>query len=672
MSSRVVLIAIWLMLVAWTSSPSAADDRYANTAAVARKEATAALESAGVFSVTTAVMVDGNIVHAEAYGAIGPGRSTRPDRETQFNAGSISKVFTAVAMLRLRDQGRIDLDKPVLHYLPQFRMSDNRYRRITIRTLLDHTSGMPGTNYYKLFSSKQNPSYVSETLALLRDSPLKSNPGDISVYCNDCFTVAQAVIERVSGMTFADFVRREIFAKARMEDSSYSFKEGNRNIAAAYAPDSPDLMLPPEIVNARGTGGLTTTAVDLCLFARAILDGELLSPTSMEELQKRQPARLGSGFSLTEAGLGWDSVAEPEFARRGLTVLGKDGFTVFFKSQMYVAPRQNIAVATILAGPATLPGDVVIEMSKRIMWAALEDSGAVSGPAELAAPALPPVAPIPEELFQFAGIYGGIGHAMVKLTFNQAANGLDTARLVDGRFEPGASFLYRGDGRFYAEGNRSFSFAHANDGGKLLLQHVDDKGGVATMAEAVGPEEGVDTSEFDDRTWVPQNLRASDFVTLMYSGLYRTGSIKALPGIIYLHAGNHGDATPYGLANRFRTKMILQYETDLVDLEIIHKDGRRVLRVGALEFAEAQSVPPMQQLEHIVIGPDGHNVVRRVVSGTSFMSSGPADGRILIYAKDGTTTFDSLFAGHGPVAVASGSMVVFIGNPNAVFVAQTT
>lgn len=670
MSSRVVLIALWLMASASASSPSAANDRFANTAAVARKEATAALESAGVFSVTTAVMVDGRIVHAEAYGMIGSGRATRPDTETQFNAGSISKVFTAVAMLRLRDRGRIDLDKPVVHYLPQFRMNDDRYRRITIRTLLDHTSGMPGTNYYELFGSKQNPSYVAETLALLRDSPLKSNPGDINVYCNDCFTVAQAVIERVSGMTFADFVRREIFTTAGMGDSSYSFRDGNRNIAAAYAPDAPDLMLPPEIVNARGTGGLTTTAVDLCHFSRALLDGELLGPSSMKALQKRQPGRLGSGFSLTEAGLGWDSVAEPEFAARGITVLGKDGFTVFFKSQMYLAPRQNIVVATILAGPATLPGGVVIEMSKRIMWAALEDRGDVVGPG-MALPPLPPVAPIPEQLFQFAGIYGGIGHAMVNLTFDKAANVLDTARLVDGKFAPGEPFLYRADGRFYAADNRSFSFAHANDGRKLLLQHVDDEGGVATMAEGVSPDEGMDTSEFDDTTWVPQNLRASDFVTLMYSGLYKTGSIKALPGLIYLHAGNHGDATPYGLANRYRTRMILQYETDLVDLEIIHRNGRRVLRVGALEFADAASVPPLQRFEHVVIGPSGDNVVRRVVSGTSFKSSGPADGRILIYAKDGATTFDSLFAGNSPIAVAPGSLVVFIGHPDAVFVAQT-
>jgi hypothetical protein len=204
------------------------------------------------------------------------------------------------------------------------------------------------------------------------------------------------------------------------------------------------------------------------------------------------------------------------------------------------------------------------------------------------------------------------------------------------------------------------------------LQHLGDEGGVATILEGLSPDEGTDTSEFDDVTWVPQNLRAFDFVTLLYNGLYRTGSVAELPGIIYLHAGNPGDATPYGLSNRYRTRMILQYETDLVELEIIHKDGRRVLRAGAFEFTDAEFVPPLQQFEQIVIGPSGGNVVRRVVSGTSFKSSVPADGRILIYAPNGTTTFDSLFGGNKTVEIAPGSFIVFIGDPATVFVAQTT
>jgi len=368
--------------------------------------------------------------------------------------------------------------------------------------------------------------------------------------------------------------------------------------------------------------------------------------------------------------LGWDSVSEPEFAAKGVTVLGKDGFTVFFKSQMYVAPRQNIVVATILAGPATLPGGVVIAMSKRIMWAALEDKGVTSSPD--IAPQPLPAAPIPERLYRYAGIYGGVGHSIIRIALDETTNMLATERLENGEFVRGASFEYRSDGRFYAPDNRSYSFARGKDRRKLFQEHVDDRGDVATIAEGIGPGECIDTSGFDGTTWVPHNLRAFDFVTLLFNGIYKTGSVPTLPGVIYLHAGNPGDATPYALSSRYRTRMILQYETDLEELEIISKDGGRVLKVGAFEFIDAESVAPFQQSEQIVIGPGGGNVARKVVSGTAFTSSVPPNGRILIYDEHGETTFDSLFAKDRAALISPGSIIVFIGDPDAVFVAQTT
>jgi CubicO group peptidase (beta-lactamase class C family) len=93
-------------------------------------------------------------------------------------------------------------------------MNDQRYRRITIRTLLNHAAGIPGTNYYRIDATQKDPNYVSQTLAVLRNSGLKSDPGDISTYCNDCFTVAEVVIERMSRMRFADYINSEIFARA--------------------------------------------------------------------------------------------------------------------------------------------------------------------------------------------------------------------------------------------------------------------------------------------------------------------------------------------------------------------------------------------------------------------------------------------------------------------------
>lgn len=502
---------------------------------------------------------------------------------------------------------------------------------------------------------------------------MKSNPGDINVYCNDCFTVAQAVIEQVTGISFADFVQREIFMKAGMRNSSYSFTTGNRNIAATYAPHPPHTMLPSEITNARGTGGLTTTAVDLGLFARALMEGTLLTPGSTRQLQKHQDGRVGSGYSLTQAGLGWDSVAEPDFAAKGLTVLGKDGITTAFRSQLYVAPRENIAVATILAGPAALPVSVVADMSRSIMWAALQDKGVIAAPGS-APTELPPRATIPAHLYSFAGIYGGFGHSVIDVAFDPVANVLQAAKLNDGAFQSGTPFEYRSDGRFYA-GNQSYSFARGKDGRKLLLLHVGGKRDVATLGEGLDPEAGADTSAFEHTTWVPRNLRAFDFFPLLYEGLFKTGSIPGLPGIIYLQMGmprgGVPDAVPYGLTNRTHARMILQAESDLVELAIVQKDGSRVLRVGAFEFTDAGAVPPLPQLEQIVIGADGGNVARRIVAGTSFSSSIPPNGRIVIYEKDGVTAFDSLFDGATFPAVAPGWHVVFVGDPDAIFVAQT-
>ena len=146
---------------------------------------------------------------------------------------------------------------------------------------------------------------------------------------------------------------------------------------------------------------------------------------------------------------------------------------------------------------------------------------------------------------------------------------------------------------------------------------------MVTVAQGVSPEAGVDTSEFKDVTWVPLNMRASDFVTLMYGGLYKTGTIDALPGIVYLHDGNPGSATPYRLAGKRRTKMILQYEADLLDLEIVQKYGRKVLKAGFFEFGDAATVTALQQGERVMIEPDGLNVARTVTTGGHFNSTVP-------------------------------------------------
>jgi CubicO group peptidase (beta-lactamase class C family) len=157
-------------------------------------------------SATVAVMVDGEIVYAEGFGLRDRAKNLPVETDTQFNIGSVSKIFTAAAVLILEQEGKLSLDKPVTDYLPDFTMKDDRYKDITVRMLLNHTLGLPGTYFKDSVTVVKNRNYVEEALEALKTCNLMNDPGKISVYCNDGFTVAEAVIERVSGMSFPDFL----------------------------------------------------------------------------------------------------------------------------------------------------------------------------------------------------------------------------------------------------------------------------------------------------------------------------------------------------------------------------------------------------------------------------------------------------------------------------------
>ena len=174
----------------------------------------------------------------------------------------------------------------------------------------------------------------------------------VSVYCNDGFTLAQVLIEKVTGQSYAEYVNKNIFTKANMKNSSCYFKPGNPNIALKYNNDDGS-ALPAEYVNLMGTGGISATAVDLCEFGNALLSNKIMSKESFAEYTSPQYATetVPSGTTpITSYGLGWDMINVAEFAKQGVQVLSKNGGTLQFNSQLYVLPEQGLSVAVIFAG----------------------------------------------------------------------------------------------------------------------------------------------------------------------------------------------------------------------------------------------------------------------------------------------------------------------------------
>lgn len=277
-------------------------------------------------------------VEAVGYADVAGGKAMKTD--AMFWIASQSKPMTAAAVMMLVDEGKISLDDPVEKYLPEFRgqlvvaEKDNSrlvlrkpVHPVTIREVLNHTSGMP----FK--SAVEEPTLDGLPLAAAVRSyamtPLQTEPGTQYKYSNAGINTAARVLEVVSGMKYEDFMERKMFGPLGMKDTTFwPTREQEMRVAKSYKPDASkkdlvefpisQLIYPLSDRNHRfpmPAGGLFSTAQDTALFCQMLLNkGELngkryLSEASVQELSKRQtPATVkesyGLGFSVSPDGFG--------------------------------------------------------------------------------------------------------------------------------------------------------------------------------------------------------------------------------------------------------------------------------------------------------------------------------------------------------------------------------
>jgi CubicO group peptidase (beta-lactamase class C family) len=157
-------------------------------------------------------VVEGDrIVHLRGYGAADSARPVTP--QTPFLLASVSKPLTATAVMQLVEAGRVELDAPVVRYLPDFRMADpDASARITVRHLLQHTSGLPLT----ACDTRAEAATLAEYAAELRTVALAAEPGARHRYCSGNYNLLGRVVEVVSGQPFGDYMQRQVFAPLAM------------------------------------------------------------------------------------------------------------------------------------------------------------------------------------------------------------------------------------------------------------------------------------------------------------------------------------------------------------------------------------------------------------------------------------------------------------------------
>lgn len=270
------------------------------------------MRRSGTPGMAVTVVRPGKPVYVQGFGIDGNGRPVTAD--TPFFAGSLSKSFTALAVMQLVEAGRIELDRPASLYLPEFRIGDPRGLKITVRQLLSQTSGMADKTFFEW--DAPGPASLEGAVVRMRSAGLSADPGTRFLYHNPNYHVAARLVEVVSGTLYRDYMKAHIFRPLKMHHTYVIDRPGDAAVPSGhifgfgepFAVRQPDFFI-------NGAGGVVTTASDMAKW--------LMFQARWTAQQQGVPILGDSGLAATHArqpgagsyGLGWFVRGEPGAAR---------------------------------------------------------------------------------------------------------------------------------------------------------------------------------------------------------------------------------------------------------------------------------------------------------------------------------------------------------------------
>jgi len=286
------------------------------------------------------------VVHVMGFGTASSGSPVTGD--TPFVLGSEAKSFTALGIMQLKERGSLDLDAPVQHYLPWFRVADPTYsRQITIRQLLNQTSGLPPS-----FPLETPVTSVASRVHDLATVNLPYPPGRLFQYSNSNYDTLGLVVEAISGQSYGDYIQQHVFAPLGM---THTYASESAAKAGGLAPGHEWFLgLPVAFDNYRSdfipAGFVVSSASDMGRYLVAQLSGgnyagrQVLSPQGIAEMH-RGVAKDGD---LTY-GMGW-----ADGSVNGIPVVEHDGDAVTFHTDMILVPGTGWGVE-VIANASSMP-----------------------------------------------------------------------------------------------------------------------------------------------------------------------------------------------------------------------------------------------------------------------------------------------------------------------------
>ena len=299
----------------------------------------------GQFMGSVLVARGAEILLSKGYGFANLEWKVANDPSTKFRLGSVTKQFTAAAILLLEERGKLKVDDPVKKYLPD---APAAWDKITIFHLLTHTSGIPSfTGFPDYAATEAAPSTPEKLVARFRDKPLDFEPGEKWSYSNSGYALLGHLIERISGKTYAQFVQENIFALLEMKDSGYDSNSAIISHRAAGYEPGPDGPRNAGFVHMSipfAAGALYSTTEDLLRWEQGLFGGKLLSPASLQKMTT--PFKTDYAFGLGVV------------TKNGRKLISHGGGIEGFNTYLAYYPEDHLTVVVLGNLNGTAPGAI--------------------------------------------------------------------------------------------------------------------------------------------------------------------------------------------------------------------------------------------------------------------------------------------------------------------------
>ena len=293
----------------------------------------------------SALVAHGDVVLlSKGYGLADAERNVPNTPETRFRLGSITKQFTAMAILILQSRGLLDVNDAACDHIAD---CPDSWTPITISQLLSHTSGLRNfTDLDGFQATKALPSTPTQTLARIRDLPLDFVPGERFGYSNSGYIALGLIIEHVTGASFGSFIQSEIFEPLEMHDSGYD--DGKAGLATGYRSGT-TIADPIDMSVPHAAGGLYSTVLDMHRWDEALYAEKLVPPDLLATMFEPKVQGAGPGVSYGYGvGIGTHD-GKPWFFHGG----GIDGFVTWYGRH----PDDRLAIILLANRESVAPYD---------------------------------------------------------------------------------------------------------------------------------------------------------------------------------------------------------------------------------------------------------------------------------------------------------------------------